>query len=477
MRHARFLLTFLLTALVTVGGFGAASHRSGVALSGVSHVDGIAKAMVASINGTVVTAAVPFIPFLAATPTLSDAFTRADSAAGGVGNSWEDAGNNWKVTSGKLEAVGGTYLTDVIFRPASENLAHPKVSARVSFTSSGGFASAMLWIRASVGNGYVAWLGGTPGAEVLALGKMSGGALVDFTTSGATGAPVDSDYILTLEGFDGVMTAKVSAVGAPQVAIATANYSDGAYATGRVGASPLKVGVTVDDFTVVDLSQSGLLVCDGNSMTSGFGLAAGQDYPAQLAALIGPGWTVVNLGVSGQTTEAMSADAVAQVDSLFSASRAHNFALAWEATNDAFFGANAANTIAHLKTYCAGRKAAGFTVGVLTVLPRSEVGTPGDFETTRATVNTEIRNPGNLGVSWDAVIDVAAEPNLQDETDPIYFQDLVHPTADGAAIVASVAATTESRAAWACGSSANRPARPVTRSRSRKARAAKRIHA
>lgn len=44
-----------------------------------------------------------------------------------------------------------------------------------------------------------------------------------------------------------------------------------------------------------------ILVCFGDSLTAGYGLAEDKAYPALLPAHL-PGWTVINAGVSGDTT-------------------------------------------------------------------------------------------------------------------------------------------------------------------------------
>jgi acyl-CoA thioesterase-1 len=55
-------------------------------------------------------------------------------------------------------------------------------------------------------------------------------------------------------------------------------------------------------------SHGSAIVALGDSITAGYGAAAGEDYPSRLSVLIGE--TVVNAGVSGDTTEA----ALARVD-------------------------------------------------------------------------------------------------------------------------------------------------------------------
>lgn len=185
------------------------------------------------------------------------------------------------------------------------------------------------------------------------------------------------------------------------------------------------------------------LICDGDSMTAGNGATAGLDYPAQLLALLGSGWVKLNAGVGGQTLSDMQGDAASTLDPYRAALRAGRPVLiAWGGTNDLFGGASAATTYSRLVTYCQARQAAGWRVVVLTILPRSNVGTPGTFEADRQTVNTNMRT--NWPTFADALADVAADARLGDagdETNATYYADLVHLTDAGYAIVAGLAQT------------------------------------
>lgn len=183
------------------------------------------------------------------------------------------------------------------------------------------------------------------------------------------------------------------------------------------------------------------VVCDGDSLTAGFQSWAGGGYPSQMF-VDKPTWKITNLGVSSQTVATMIANAPTNVDPL----RATGAVVClWGGTNDLFFGASAATTISRIKQYCTDRRNAGWggKIVVFTLLPRSDAGTPGTFETDRQTVNTELRNGANIGVYWDVVVDVGGNATIgapgANTNTTYYSTDLVHLIGAGQAIVKGLA--------------------------------------
>ena len=186
-----------------------------------------------------------------------------------------------------------------------------------------------------------------------------------------------------------------------------------------------------------DLSR-GLVVFDGCSLVDDAGVARDAGMPAQVMALLPGGLDMKNLGVGGQTTQMMAADAAAEVDPLFAASRRRNILVCWEGTNDLILGTaspyDARQAYRHLAAYCKARQRAGFRVVICTVLPR---GRSAAFYEARNALNAELR------AHWrsfaDALADVAANMTIGAdgaETDATYYRDTVHLTAAGYAIVA-----------------------------------------
>lgn len=189
-----------------------------------------------------------------------------------------------------------------------------------------------------------------------------------------------------------------------------------------------------------------LYVGDGDSLTKGFsaGAGTGGDYVTQLVTLLGRQWEALNFGVGGQGSPQMTADAPTEIDPLLtSLGRSRNVLGAWDVTNSLASGASAATSYSDYVTYCQARQAAGWKVVAFTVLPRSDVGIPGTFETDRQTVNTNIR--ANWATFADALADVAADTRIGDSGDELdltyYVSDKVHMTAAGYGVVAGVVNT------------------------------------
>ncbi len=190
-----------------------------------------------------------------------------------------------------------------------------------------------------------------------------------------------------------------------------------------------------------DLSR-GLVVFDGCSLVNDAGVAPQDGMPAQVMALLPAGLDMKNLGVGGQTTQMMAADAATQVDPLYNPARPANVLVAWEGTNDLISGRSppydARQAYRHLAAYCRARQRAGFRVVICTVLPR---GMSTAFYVARNALNAELR------AHWtsfaDALADVGADQTIGAdgaETDATYYRDTVHLTPAGYAIVARVVA-------------------------------------
>jgi lysophospholipase L1-like esterase len=192
---------------------------------------------------------------------------------------------------------------------------------------------------------------------------------------------------------------------------------------------------------VTDLSR-GLIVFDGCSLVDDAGVAREDGMPAQVMALLPAGLDMKNLGVGGQTTQMMAADASTQVDPLYSASRPADILVCWEGTNDLILGTapplDARQAYRHLAAYCRARQRAGFRVVICTVLPR---GRSAAFYKARNALNAELR--AHWSTFADALADVAADQSIGAagaESDVTYYRDTVHLTAAGYAIVAGVVA-------------------------------------
>lgn len=196
-----------------------------------------------------------------------------------------------------------------------------------------------------------------------------------------------------------------------------------------------KYGVSV---SLINATKQAIF--DGDSMTTGVG--ASVSYPQQTLDTMGAGWIFANYGAPGQQLTAMIADAATQIDTKYSAAYDKNIVVLWGGTNDLYYGASAATTYSRFVSYCQARQAAGWKVVALTILPRSNEGTPESFESDRQTVNTNIR--ANWATFADALADVAANTTIGDAGDELnttYYFDKVHMKDAGYAIVSGIVVT------------------------------------
>jgi lysophospholipase L1-like esterase len=178
-----------------------------------------------------------------------------------------------------------------------------------------------------------------------------------------------------------------------------------------------------------------LVLFVGNSLTAGVGASAPEmAYPAQTMRLLGAMTPWQNLGHPGESTPQMSAEASTLVDPQFDAALPP-LVVMWEGTNDLFAGTSGPDAYQHIADYCAGRRAVGFRVMALTVLPMLN-GTVADLSDRRNEANALLR--ANWTEFADAIVDVGADSALQDGADStVFLEDQVHLTDTGYAVVAT----------------------------------------
>lgn len=182
------------------------------------------------------------------------------------------------------------------------------------------------------------------------------------------------------------------------------------------------------------------IVCDGNSLTRGYGAGGANSYPTQLKGLVSTAYTVINRGVDSQTTDQMEADAATQIDSWLDIFPNNSTLIAWEGSNDIQFGASLATTQSRWNTYFSARATAGWASNgcklvACTVIPRVDSTAPKNA--IRDDFNAWLRT--NYSTYATHLVDLAADSRLQDTSNTTYFDgDGIHLTAAGYAVVAEL---------------------------------------
>jgi lysophospholipase L1-like esterase len=194
--------------------------------------------------------------------------------------------------------------------------------------------------------------------------------------------------------------------------------------------------VTVGDGGVTPFFTPGVIAWDGGSVMGSFGIdphkmfaqqtQALLDRPAALWVSATPGADVADMIAEAPTEIDVHLDPTADANLCVVQGGASDLKVEWSVVGEVFEA---------LKTYCRDRRAAGFQVAVLTLLPRSDIAS---FNARRNSFNTLVRQqwPGFA----DALVDVAADPRMGDDGDNLdvtyYRRDQVHPNALGCAVLA-----------------------------------------
>lgn len=188
------------------------------------------------------------------------------------------------------------------------------------------------------------------------------------------------------------------------------------------------------------------LVCDGNSITAGFGLANQDDgaWPPLCRGLLITDqashaqkyWSVKSIAVSGATTPARTAAIAADLAPLYSPNYAMNVVTFFEAVND--FVTNGASVVTaqnNIIAYTAAARALGFKVAQCTPTPTNNTG--GQANVRVPLIAQWLRD--NPSLSDFTLIDLAANASLSNPSNLTFYQaDGLHPTDAGAAVIAGL---------------------------------------
>jgi lysophospholipase L1-like esterase len=207
--------------------------------------------------------------------------------------------------------------------------------------------------------------------------------------------------------------------------------------------------VTVGDGGDSPFFSRGVLVWEGGSIIIGGSAIDGEELTRQTRALLDHTCHSYKSTSGNRTLADMIAQAPVRVDPHYDPMADANICVAMAGGGDLAAGGDPQAVLDALRTYCAARRAAGFEVVVLTLLPRSD--TVG-FDAARAVYNDMLR------AQWpafaDGLADVAADPRIGADganLDPVYFLDMVHPTSAGYAIMAAAVAPALEGVVWRSG--------------------------
>jgi hypothetical protein len=182
-----------------------------------------------------------------------------------------------------------------------------------------------------------------------------------------------------------------------------------------------------------------VVVWDGGSIVAGHGAAVGYEFPVQTLALVPkPCRTYVSTRGGARIAD-MIAEAPFDLDPRYRTDADLNVCLVQAGGGDFRAGASAAEVYSAVRSYSRARRAAGFRVVVLTILPSSD---PVTFEATRLAYDSMVR--GTWDEFADGVADIAGDDRIGETGDNLdlqfYGTDALHPNSAGCAVMATITA-------------------------------------
>jgi lysophospholipase L1-like esterase len=234
----------------------------------------------------------------------------------------------------------------------------------------------------------------------------------------------------------------VCAFTAPAAGALTARFTvhdRGGYARG--------LHISVGDAGYTPFFRPAVVVWDGGSIIAGHGASPGREFPVQTLAMVPRACASYVSSTGGARIADMLAQAPLDVDARYDARADLDVCLLLAGGGDFHHGLTAAAVYDSVRTYCLERRAAGFRVLVLTVLPSDS---PDTFEATRLAYDAMLRD------GWDefadGLVDIAADPRIGDTGDEFdrqfYLEDQLHLTDAGNAVMASIAAPVLNAQPW-----------------------------
>jgi lysophospholipase L1-like esterase len=187
------------------------------------------------------------------------------------------------------------------------------------------------------------------------------------------------------------------------------------------------------------------LIFDGNSLVNGVGASLPSlSFPAQLLSSLDYHFIGINDGLGGQTTWAMIYNYYGPAHpglAQFIGAPMRSVLIAWELVNDMTqLGADLVTALNDWASYVALGRLSGYFVVALTLITRmtSAEGaggyTPAQVIQVAAMNEQLLLNPG--GIYGDAIVNVGADPRLQDPFGPNFNADHIHLSDAGYGFVA-----------------------------------------
>ena len=149
--------------------------------------------------------------------------------------------------------------------------------------------------------------------------------------------------------------------------------------------------VTAGDGGWTPFFRPAVVVWDGGSIIEGHGATTGHEFPAQTLAVLPHAAESYVSSTGGARIADMLVDAPFEVDTHYRANADLDLCVVLAGGADLYHELTAAEVYQSLKLYCAERRAAGFRVVVLSVLPRNDSRM---FEPARLAFNAMLRTRG-----------------------------------------------------------------------------------